>query len=55
MEFDTNWRIESRDILFKLITGYLKSILSHIELLLGWLYGLILNNFPVTYSFIGVF
>ena len=31
MEFDTNWRIESRDILFKLITGYLKSISSHIE------------------------
>ena len=24
MEFDTNWRIESRDILFKLTTGYLK-------------------------------
>ena len=32
MEFDTNWRIESRDILFKLTTGYLKSISSHIEL-----------------------
>ena len=31
MEFDTNWRIESRDILFKLTTGYLKSILSHIK------------------------
>ena len=31
MEFDTNWRIESRDILFKLTTGYLKSISSHIE------------------------
>ena len=30
MEFDTNWRIESRDILFKLTTGYLKSISSHI-------------------------
>ena len=30
MEFDTNWRIESRDILFKLTTGFLKSILSHI-------------------------
>ena len=31
MEFDTNWRIESRDILFKLTTGYLKNIASHIE------------------------
>ena len=31
MEFDTNWRIESRDILFKLTRGYLKSISSHIE------------------------
>ena len=31
MEFDTNWRIESRDILFKLTIGYLKSISSHIE------------------------
>ena len=31
MEFDTNWRIESRDILFKLTTSYLKSISSHIE------------------------
>ena len=31
MEFDANWRIESRDILFKLTTGYLKSISSHIE------------------------
>ena len=31
MDFDTNWRIESRDILFKLTTGYLKSISSHIE------------------------
>ena len=31
MEFDTNWRIESRDILFKLTTDYLKSISSHIE------------------------
>ena len=55
IEYDTNWRIESRDILFKLTTGYLKSISSHIELLLGWLYGLILNNCPVTYSFHGVF
>ena len=26
MEFDTNWRIESRDILFKLTRGYRKSI-----------------------------
>ena len=55
MEFDTNCRIESRDILFKLTTGYLKNISSQIEKLLGWLYGLILNNHPVTYSFIGVF
>ena len=31
MEFDTNWSIESRDILFKLTTGYLKYISSHIE------------------------
>ena len=31
MKFDTNWRIESRDILFKLTTGYLKNISSHIE------------------------
>ena len=31
MEFDTNWSIESRDILFKLTTGYLKTISSHIE------------------------
>ena len=31
MEFDTNWRIKSRDILFKLTTGYLKSISSHME------------------------
>ena len=31
MEFDTNWRIGSRDILFKLTTGYLKSISSHLE------------------------
>ena len=31
MEFETNWGIESRDILFKLTTGYLKSISSHIE------------------------
>ena len=55
MKFDTNWRIESRDILFKLTTGYLKRFSSYIEKLLGWLYGLILNNYPVTYSFIGVF
>ena len=55
MEFDTNCRIESRYILFKLTTGDLKSISSHIEELLGWLYGLILNNYPVTYSFISVF
>ena len=55
MEFDTNLRIESRDILFKLTTGYLKSISSHIEYFLGRLYGLILNNYLVTYSFIGVF
>ena len=31
MEFDTNWRIDSTDILFKLTTGYLQSISSHIE------------------------
>ena len=31
MEFYSNWRIESRDILFKLTTGYLKSISIHIE------------------------
>ena len=55
MEFDTNWWIESRDILFELTTGYLKSISSHIEKLLVWLYGLILNNYPLTYSFFGVF
>ena len=30
MEFDTNWRIESKDILSELTTGYLKSISSHI-------------------------
>ena len=55
MEFDTNWRIESRDIFFKLTTGYLKSISSFKEELLGWLYGLFSNNYPVTYSFIGFF
>ena len=31
MECDTNCKIESLDILFKLTTGYLKSISSHIE------------------------
>ena len=31
MEFDTNWRIECRDIFIKLTTGYLKSISRHIE------------------------
>ena len=30
IEFETNWGIESRDILFELTTGYLKSISSHI-------------------------
>ena len=55
MEFHTNWRIEWRDILFKLTRGYLKSISSNIVWLLGWLYGLILNNYPFTYSFIGIF
>ena len=55
MDFDTNWRIESRYILFKLTTGYLKSISSHIVKLLGWLYSLILNNYPVNYSFHCVF
>ena len=39
----------------KLGTGHLKNISSHIEWLLGWLYGLILNHYPVTYSFIGFF
>ena len=55
MEFVTKFEIESTDILFKLTRGYIKSISSHIEKLLGWLYGLFLNNYPVTYSFIGVF
>ena len=55
MEFDTNLRIESRDILFKLTTGYLKCISSHKPKRLGWLCGLILNNYPVTYSFHSVF
>ena len=55
MKFDTIWRIKSRDILFKLTTGYLKSISSHIAELLGKLYGLMLNNNPVNYSFLGVF
>ena len=31
IEFDTSWRIESTDILFKLTRGYLKSISSHVE------------------------
>ena len=31
MEFDTNWGIESRYILFELTTGYLKSFSSHID------------------------
>ena len=55
MEFHTNWRIEWRDILFKLTRGYLKSISRNIVWLLGWLYGFILNNYPFTYSFIGIF
>ena len=55
MKFDTNWRIESTDILFKLTTDYLKCISIHKPKLLGWLCGLILNNYPLTYSFIGVF
>ena len=55
MEFDTNWRIESRDILFKLTTGYLKSISTSKEVLLGWLCGLFSYNYPVTYSLIGFF
>ena len=50
-----NWRIESTDKLFKLTTGYLKSISSFKEEFLGWLYGLFSNNYPVTYSFIGFF
>ena len=55
MKFDTNWRIESTDILFKLTTDYLKCISIHKPKLLGWLCGLILNNYPVTYSFHSVF
>ena len=55
MKFDTNWMIESRDILFKLTTGYLKCISIHKLKRLGWLWGLILNNYPVTYSFHSVF
>ena len=55
MEFDTNWRIEPRDILFKLTTGYLKCISIHKPKLLWWLCGLVLNNYPVTYSFHSVF
>ena len=55
MEFDTNWRIEWRDILFKLTTGYFKCISIHKPNLLGWLCGLILNNYPVTSSFHGAF
>ena len=51
MEFDTNLRIESRDFLIKFTTGYLKCISIHKPKLLGWLCGLILNNYPVTYSF----
>ena len=31
MEFDTNWRIESRDIFLKITTCYLMRISSHIE------------------------
>ena len=50
-----NWRFESTDILLKLGKGYFKSISSHIEYILGWLYGLSSNNYPVTYSFIGDF
>ena len=53
MEFYTNWRIQSRDISIKLTTGYLKIISRHIEWFLGRHYGLILNNYPVTYSFSG--
>ena len=55
MEFESKLRLESRDILSKLTRIYLKSISSHIEKLLGWLYGLFSNNYPVTYSFIGLF
>ena len=55
MKIDTNYRIESTDILFKLTTDYLKCISSHKPKLLGWLCGLILNNYPVTYSFHSVF
>ena len=55
MKFDTNWKIESTDILFKLTAEYLKCISIHKPKLLGWLCGLILNNYPVTYSFHSVF
>ena len=55
MEFDTNWRIESTDILFELTTGYLKCISIHKPNFLGGLCGLILNNYPVPYSFHSVF
>ena len=55
MKFDTNWRIESTNILFKLTTDYLKCISIHKQNFLGWLCGLILNNYPVTYSFHSVF
>ena len=50
-----NWSIELTDILLKLGKDYFKSILRHIEYFLGGLYGLFYNNYPVTYSFIGVF
>ena len=50
-----NWRIESTDTLLKLGKDYFKSTSSHIEYLLGWLYGLFSNNYPATYSFIGIF
>ena len=50
-----NWRIEPTDILLKIEKDYLKSISSHIEELLGWLYGLFSNKYPTTYSFISLF
>ena len=49
MEFDTNWSIESTDKLFKLTTGYLKSISSFKDELLGWLNGLFSHRLSQEY------
>ena len=55
MEFDTKLEDWINRYLIqtyqRLSQGYFKSY----RIALGWLYGLILNNYPVTYSFIGVF